>query len=203
MSAFLGPIHTWLFNKIKIQNELTDHLLDYAVQNYKNSELGKLTDKRYGKLEVGELQDIVDESNIHGWLQERVSLVENRLAYVVTELVNNYEGSMSAIRAIAEKTGEQHRVLAAESAKEAWKKVEDTVLDGMPCDMVNKITEQSDTEGRYEVVNPIHEKYWTMIGADVESFYEIKTSLIQGMLKETGYQYERCSETSWRIYGED
>ena len=30
MSAFLGPIHYWLYNKIKLQNDLTNRLMQWA-----------------------------------------------------------------------------------------------------------------------------------------------------------------------------
>ena len=30
MSAILGPIHHWLFRKIKIQNDLTNAIIDVA-----------------------------------------------------------------------------------------------------------------------------------------------------------------------------
>lgn len=85
MSAFLGPIHTWLFRKIKFQDELTNTILEIEAQE----ELVKRIDKAYVSLEQGELADIVDSANIHGWLQERISIVENRLAFVVTDILQN------------------------------------------------------------------------------------------------------------------
>ena len=33
MSAFLGPIHFWLYNKIGNQEKLTKEIADLAVQN--------------------------------------------------------------------------------------------------------------------------------------------------------------------------
>ena len=38
-------------------------------------------------IEEGPLDEIINQSNIHGWLQERVSQVEYKYAYVVTKLL--------------------------------------------------------------------------------------------------------------------
>lgn len=43
MSVFLGPIHIWLFNKIKLQNELTDAIIKIAKENeIYNTESGNI-----------------------------------------------------------------------------------------------------------------------------------------------------------------
>ena len=34
MSAFLGPIHTWLYNKIKFQEKTVNAVLDLAEENF-------------------------------------------------------------------------------------------------------------------------------------------------------------------------
>lgn len=84
MSAFLGPIHNWLYNKIKFQEELIQYIQQLIIsKDYGNSLLSQM-DQRYGVLEKGEPADIIDESDIHGWLQERITIVENRLAFLIT-----------------------------------------------------------------------------------------------------------------------
>jgi predicted GNAT family acetyltransferase len=71
MSAFLGPIHFWLYDKIKIQNEIVEEILDYAEKNNENirSELYA----KFGDGDLKPLSEVIDVTNIHGWLQERVA----------------------------------------------------------------------------------------------------------------------------------
>ena len=79
MSLMLGPIHTWLFRKIKLQNELVDNIIAKSIElKYIEDDFKDMIDRRYGVLEDGDLADICDSSNIHGWLQSRITLVENR-----------------------------------------------------------------------------------------------------------------------------
>lgn len=51
MSSFLGPIHFWLYEKIKIQEELTIYFYNAAIKNgwfdEKDSEAALLVKKRF------------------------------------------------------------------------------------------------------------------------------------------------------------
>ncbi len=42
-------------------------------------------------IEKGNLEDLIDSSNIHGWLNERVARSENRLAKAVSFLLKNFD----------------------------------------------------------------------------------------------------------------
>ena len=64
MSAFLGPIHHWLYNKIKTQDELTNLYLDYASKQGL-SNLAADVNAKYGSMPQGDLADLIDEDNIH------------------------------------------------------------------------------------------------------------------------------------------
>ena len=36
------------------------------------------------------IEDIIDKSNIHGWLQDKISSVETRTAFTITEMIKKY-----------------------------------------------------------------------------------------------------------------
>ena len=117
MSAFLGPIHTWLYNKIKLQDELVNALIDAAVnENVAGDEIKAMLTRRYGELEKGDLEEICDPNNIHGWLQDRVSLVENRLAFAVTYLTMENSKNIEFLE---------------KAAYSAWASLEGEILTGV------------------------------------------------------------------------
>lgn len=66
MSAFLGPIHFWLYNKIGKQEELTKAIASMAAGN------GWISDRTAYIRDLPALEDVIDESNIHGWLQDQI-----------------------------------------------------------------------------------------------------------------------------------
>lgn len=61
MSAFLGPIHFWLYNKITLQEGLIREIADLAQQN------GWMGDtSNYINTETRPLEELIDTGNIHG-----------------------------------------------------------------------------------------------------------------------------------------
>ncbi|MFZ2680191.1 MAG: hypothetical protein WAX72_06900, partial [Clostridium sp.] len=70
MSLFLGKIHFWLFNKVLWFEGLEDEIIKLAQEEGLNVEvLSAEINAKYGqKTENKNLEEIIDTSNIHGWL---------------------------------------------------------------------------------------------------------------------------------------
>ena len=64
MSAFLGPIHYWLYNKIRFQEDLSDSILE-AAKAKGWDESGKLQEN-YTICELKPLEELIDLADIHG-----------------------------------------------------------------------------------------------------------------------------------------
>lgn len=79
MSAFLGPIHFWLYNKIGKQEELTKAIASMAAGN------GWISDRTAYIRDLPALEDVIDESNIHGWLQDQIHDAETRYADLISD----------------------------------------------------------------------------------------------------------------------
>lgn len=199
MSAFLGPIHTWLFGKIKLQDELTAAILAFAEANNYMDAFPASADVRFGTLEAGKLADIIDESNIHGWLQERVSLVENRLAYVVTMITDEHPERIIALNEAVYEFGKSRTAENGISVKEAYGYLENILLNGMPCDHVNEVTNETDDSISWVQAVDIHAPYWQMIHGNVEYYYAIRESLCVGMLENSGIGYYQTGEQSFEL----
>ncbi len=194
MSAFLGPIHNWLFHKILFQDQLTAAIIEGAEEKGYNPELKREVDNRYGSLPKGELKDIIDESNIHGWLQNQVTLVEYRLAYVVTTLLKEDQERLNCIMDIAYNYGKAHGIDAGATARMAYDLLEDSLLNGMPCDHVNKVTQESNEKICWEQTLDIHEPYWAEIGGKIKYYYDIREALIKGMIAGSKITFYRIND---------
>lgn len=81
MSAFLGPIHFWLYNKIGKQEELTKAIASMAAGN------GWISDRTAYIRDLPALEDVIDESNIHGWLQDQILSTENEDIRSLREMI--------------------------------------------------------------------------------------------------------------------
>lgn len=182
MSAFLGPIHHWLFNKIKFQNELANVVFAVAKKEDSNSNLEELTNQQYAMLDQGNLEDIIDEYNIHGWLQERVSLVESRLAFAVTTFLDGNRERFSLLLDEVYAFGKSNAVDEKADVAQIFKHLEDLLLNGMPCDHVNRVLENSSNEVRWEQTVDIHGDYWRSVQGDPNNYGIIRERLIEGMI---------------------
>lgn len=195
MSAFLGPIHYWLYRKIEIQNNLANELA---------SHLGKglvmpMLNDNFETLPEGDLEDFIQTDNIHGWLQEKVHLVEERLAFTVEQLVE-LNISLEEIEATSYKYGSKVTDLTEETtAKEAFVFLNDTLLDGMPCDHVNRMKQEDENQVVWIRTNNLHEEFWSQ-QSRLENRYDlVRDSFIRGCLASTGLEYKNESNCEFTI----
>lgn len=198
MSAFLGPIHFWLYNKIKIQNNIVEDILDLSENiglNLRSDLYGK-----YGDGDLKPLDEVIDVGNIHGWLQNQISLVEYKLAIAVTEILNKNPDKIEEIKTIFKNNGQKYSTLSKESTvEEAFKAINDTLLDGMPCDHVNAVVSQSEDEAVWKRYECVHSKYWDEAKGDVSIYYAFRDEFIEGLLSVANINYEKLSDTTYKI----
>ncbi len=200
MSKFLGPIHHWLFNKIQLQDQLTDAILEEVREKQYCLGLSDQVTSIYGSLKKGKLEDMIDVTNIHGWLQEQVKLVENRLAYVVTTILNDNKERLGCIMSIAYEFGKAHGLKQNVTVREAYTFLQDCLLDGMPCDHVNKVIEESEEKLSWEQTVDIHEVYWTDVNGRVKYYYDLREALIKGLVAKTKITFVRVNDKKYMLY---
>ncbi|WMJ87558.1 hypothetical protein [Anaerocolumna sp. MB42-C2] len=200
MSAVLGPIHYWLYNKIKMQDHLVERVINLAENQFSEMDLRNQLANNYGTLEKKPLEDMIDSSNIHGWLLERVSLVEYRLAYAVTFLLKNDPDSMDKLQVLVWNMGEE--ISAAyhnKDAAEIYKNLNDILLDGMPCDHVNLVISQDEKEVIWKRNVCVHEDYWNEVGGDIKTYYLLRDEFLKGFVTGAGATYIKQDETTGKI----
>lgn len=199
MSTFLGPIHHWLYNKIKFQEDLNQCILGIVKEKGYQVPLLDQLDQRYGTLESGQLEDIIDESNIHGWLQERITVVENRLAYLITMITDEHPERIMDINESLYEFGKNHAAETGISVKEAYGFLDNLLLNGMPCDRVNEVTHEDENSIGWVQTIDIHAPYWQMIHGNIEYYYAIRESIIVGMLENSGISFNQTGEQSFEL----
>lgn len=198
MSAFLGPIHFWLYNKIKIQNNIVEDIL--TLSDKKNFNLRNNLYDQYGDGELKPLDEVIDVTNIHGWLQEQISKVEYKLAFAVTEILEKDPGMMENLKTIYKNNGLKASILNEETTiEEIFKAINDTLLDGMPCDHVNALISQDENEVVWKRYECVHSKYWDAANGDVANYYMLRDEFIKGMLSTANVNYEKLDDVTSKI----
>ncbi len=199
MSAFLGPIHYWLYNKIQWQEALTQEILCFAEGKGNTSLAIRLKDN-YASLPTESLEESIDPSNIHGWLQEKVDLVERRFAFVIETLLADSLISWDELIEVAKTFGKTHSELTSTTtALEAYQYLNNQLLDGMPCDHVNRVISSSEEEVSWNRTKQLHTTYWSE-AANAKQLYDLlRNALVEGMIAPTSLEFLVQEENVFKI----
>ena len=200
MSAFLGPIHYWLYNKIQLQEELIRKMAEYGEKAGWPVFSEKHLEKETVNKELRPLNELIDVMNIHGWLQERVQDAEARYAFLVTSILKEDPSRLSALETIAFQFGQKHALEADSDASDAYRKIDDSLLNGMPCDRVNVLTEQDVDRTSWQQEEDIHAPFWEAVSGDPKVYYQLRRKIMEGMLKDTKLHMDSPDENHYSIY---
>ena len=188
MSQFLAPIHTWLFNKILILEDIEKEIAKSIETNNMQKKYKPILEKYGDYIPNQPLETLINQSNIHGWLQERITVAEKRQAALVNMLSESSENALEGIRNIYEKKGREcARKLNAVASEPAmmYKLLGDVLLEGMPCDRVNRLLEQETNKVTWETAVCVHKANWEQEGVSVEHFYHFREAFTKGFVEKT------------------
>lgn len=211
MSKYLAPIHNWLFNKIKIHEALEEDTITKFKNKYGNSidDIIATAYDRYGfPLDNKPLEALIDASNIHGWLQNRIEITEVRQSYILTNILNQYgnEAKVIALNIYSMQGAECGKDAAANfdvtEPPQIYQALNNYILDGMPCDNVNNVTFKSCEKLIWKNTQCLHRGYWEKVGADSEFFYELRYTWIKNFIQNANEKYTFEEDTE-KIGGTD
>ncbi len=197
MSAFLGKIHYWLYNKIQVEETILAEILKLAeTKGFDVVSFEKEISEKFGKPTTGELENEINHDNIHGWLQGRITSVESRLATAVTTLLNNNTLANVEIEKVFENNAIECATgldIGDVEPAAIFNLVYDYLLAGMPCDRVNVVEEASEVSVKWSTSIDIHAEHWENVGGNVENFHGFVEVWIKTFVSSvnSNYNYEK------------
>lgn len=206
MSAFLGPIHHWLYNKVLWHEVLQQDILKLAFEKGFNTDLLESENiSRYGAPELRPLEEVIDGGNIHGWLQSKIESLEYRMANTITHLLKAQVLTLDELKGIYGENGK----LAAKKIGDGlnqpdqiFKSIFDFQLDGMPCDRINNPVEGSEDHYKWVKRACLHTAYWEAVGGDVKVYNTLRDQWMNAFIPpaftltvtdESTYEIRRAS----------
>lgn len=184
MSMFLAPIHFMVYGKNQLQERLIARIAEQAAaKGWGTVE----TLNAYCRHENRPLEEIIDVSNIHGWLSNNIADVEHRLAALVTELLFGHPERLSVLEELAYEEGRKQSAPADAAAGEIFQYLTTHLVDGMPCDGVNMMRDQTAETFRWDKTADVHSHYWTEVEGSPAVYQALRSKFIEGMLASTDY----------------
>ncbi|TAH73722.1 MAG: hypothetical protein EWM47_02655 [Anaerolineaceae bacterium] len=200
MSAFLGPIHYWLYNKIQIQQAIVDDI--HTIGNRHGLSLKEECDARYGEFKNKPLEEMINHNNIHGWLQEKVSQVEHKYAYSIKALLDSNPSLLTDLDELLTSKGKELAQAVKETSITApmlYQVISDNLLDGMPCDHANSILEKNDDRIVWKRNLCVHKDYWEAVGSDISLYYKLRDAWIFGLVTQCGFTSQKIDSVTYSI----
>lgn len=203
MSAFLGPIHHWLFNKIVLFENLEENINKDIVSKYGDKALviTEATKNEYGDfIPKLPLENLIDTGNIHGWLQNRISIAETRQAATFKNFMKEFGDEVfSLLEENYIKQGNEVGIAASgeadvSDAPSLYKALNNYILEGMPCDNVNSVMISEPDLLEWNSFRCLHKPYWDTVGADSEIMYKLRFSWIKAFIEKANSEYTYKNE---------
>ena len=204
MSLFLGKIHYWLFNKIVWFENLEEKIIELAkLEGLDIENLRKEIEEKYGeKLPNKPLEELIDTSNIHNWLQSQIHSAEKRTASWTKLLIEANEGNLKKLENIYKEQGvvAANKVIqegkSVSTPKEIFDAMNDYILDGMPCDRVNEVILNEDNKITWQARIDVHKDIWDTIGCDVNYFYNLRNAWIESFVSNLNDSFKYIVENN-------
>lgn len=178
MSAFLGPIHQLMYQKILYTETVLQKLLGLLPEAEARELLQELEQVATAPVKAP-LEDIVDTSNIHGWLSQEVEKVERRYALVREALLRGGEERLEAACGLLRQMGEEVSLhQPVQEGKQLELLLRHFLLDGMPCDRGVDLF----WEGEALCLRVNH---W--LHDDPTSFWRLRLAWLEGLLSRSSF----------------
>lgn len=209
MSKFLGPVHFWLHSKITLQ-EAIEVACEARLTNlgYNLDSLQKWDDL-YSKPNPNEsLESVIDEGNIHGWLQKRIGFAETRFAGKITDLKAAHgDEILKELHPIFE----SYATLSAQqlvdsgtwdtSLQSAHKLLHNQILEGMPCDHGGAVTLNDENLFQWKNDKCLHQGFWVAVNGNVEDHHQFRDTFNNAFFKTLGaINYARTVQNGSTYY---
>lgn len=201
MSLFLGKIHYWLYNKILWFERIEEDLIQWAkTEELPVEEWKKQGIQKYGSPTGGRpLEEIIDTSNIHGWLQAQIESAELRQAALVTAILKENPGFKESLTEIFKKQGEaaaREYDNIPDTPEDVYSALNDFILEGMPCDRVNEVVSSDDEEFVWQTTECLHKPYWDQVRGDVGNFYDLREAWVKAFVETMNpqFSYEKSAD---------
>ena len=209
MSLFLGKIHYWLFNKIVWFEGLEEVVICLAKsENLNIDAISEEIKQKYGdRLPNIPLEEMIDTGNIHGWLQEKISSAEGRMAAWTFKILENDKTALSKLENIYTEQGikagneVKDNSEQIENAVDIYNKINDYILDGMPCDRVNEVITSEENIVKWSRSICVHQNIWERENVPVDLFYTLRSLWIKSFVNtiNSEFKYTEGEESTFTI----
>lgn len=193
MSLVLGPIHHWMYGKIKT-TEARESAIVSAFKTKYGAEADKILEQVYKKYPKSiankPLEELLANKPIHQGIQSLIIEAETREAAMIASFCAKFKDAATIAAEAARKHGiscgkeaiKNKGLTPADcgSTAKAFEVMGEYLCDGMPCDRGAQVVSESEKSTSWDHESCVHEPYWKEAGADFLTMCNIVNEWIAG-----------------------
>ncbi len=199
MSATLGPIHEWMYNKVIIQENIINSIIVAAKYNNWETEIKGQSLQSLSKDSFSPIEEVIDINNIHSSLSALIDDVETRYAIIVSSIISNDSARLPILEQTIYDFGKSMQKDELKTPNDAYNAIESMLLDGMPCDNCMQIVVNDDSKIQIKRTMDTHSKYWSSTHSSGEIYYDLRKNLINGFLYNTHFSLKEIEYNLYEI----
>jgi hypothetical protein len=195
MSAFLGPIHYLMYDRILLAAERESFIYDFVSDKMSPGQKDELKQKHaeYAhQLETGDLAEMIGATPIHSWLQEAMEATivsEAALIGIIADKPEREAVVFGAAREHGMKVGEKlswELPAVKESAQDVLQHMDRLMLTSMPCDRIAEVLAVNDKSFIVRRDLLFHEPLWNRAKVNAELMIKYQELWLQGFFSAMG-----------------
>lgn len=152
-----------------------------------------------GALPSEEYSQVIDQSAPEIFLDLYSKMVENRFAFAVTELMKLNSAYITPLCNYCFERGKSLQPEKVTTVESAYELINTYILDGMPSVDVKKLSVIETNKIQWEKITETHKEYWEKAGGDINVYYQLQTCFIQGLLENSGFEYNNSENRNFSI----
>ncbi len=206
MSLVLGPVHHWMYNKIKTTEARETSIADALKAKY-GREAEEILNSVYENHPPSNpdtpLEELLENVPIHQGIQDLIIKAETREAATIAAFCEKYgDEAKDLIIKAAHDNGvecgkralEEKGVSGDCDAEKAFELIQSYLCDGMPCDRGAQVQSESANRTTWDHTECVHEQYWKDAGASFETMCDMVNSWISGFGEGTNSKIKHTRE---------
>lgn len=203
MSAFLGPIHYWMYEKIKNVMMRETAIFSAFYEKY-GKEIESVCGKTKQEMETKDIEtpldQLIGDSPIHGWLANRIKEVETDEAQMVKSFMTKYKDRSLLEDAVywhgrGKGVEAKDKYDPQDGVEEFHETINNYFLDGMPCDHVVE-TAMNNGSLIYKHTDCLHQGYWNDAGVSPELMCSLNRKWIDGFCESLNPKFKHVGKES-------
>mgnify|MGYP000847821512 FL=1 len=186
------------YTRMLQQEKFVQAVISLSEDEGLDLDLARQVDERYGCLEIGDPDDMANKyAGDDKWMDNSLSIIENRFAYVIKAVVDYDEGQIINLKERFYGLGQEYMPeYEGLPIRHIYNVIRDLLLDGGRTEELNEVISEEFDEIIWKRTRSSTCKYWAYLDVDFNKYYlPLRQQFIDGLTEKTDVEFKKLDES--------